>query len=122
MEHSGSVIAGRPLREVEIPAAVQQVAAGRLARPVWENELGGLTFEVGTRPGRWFVKWAPANGHLDPRRWQPDHSQLSVDEALALIADAPPVDHLVVCHGDACAPNTLIGDDGACVGHVDLGP
>jgi len=33
----------------------------------------------------------------------------------------PPVDRLVVCHGDACAPNTLIGDDGACSGHVDLG-
>jgi kanamycin kinase len=36
-------------------------------------------------------------------------------------ADAPPPDRLVVCHGDACAPNTLIGDDGRCSGHVDLG-
>jgi len=27
----------------------------------------------------------------------------------------------VVCHGDACAPNTLIGDDGRFVAHVDLG-
>lgn len=35
--------------------------------------------------------------------------------------DAPPADRLVVCHGDACAPNTLIGDDGRCSGHVDLG-
>jgi len=26
-----------------------------------------------------------------------------------------------VCHGDACAPNTLIGEDGRCCGHVDLG-
>jgi kanamycin kinase len=34
--------------------------------------------------------------------------------------DAPPADRLVVCHGDACAPNTLISDDGACAGHVDL--
>jgi kanamycin kinase len=34
---------------------------------------------------------------------------------------APPADQLVVCHGDACAPNTLIGDDGRCSGHVDLG-
>ena len=33
----------------------------------------------------------------------------------------PPIDRLVVCHGDACAPNTLIGDDGSCAGHVDLG-
>jgi kanamycin kinase len=35
--------------------------------------------------------------------------------------DAPPVDLLVVCHGDACPPNTLIGDDAQCSGHVDLG-
>jgi kanamycin kinase len=33
----------------------------------------------------------------------------------------PPVDRLVVCHGDACAPNTLIDDDGTFSGHVDLG-
>jgi kanamycin kinase len=26
-----------------------------------------------------------------------------------------------VCHGDACAPNTLIDDAGRCCGHVDLG-
>jgi kanamycin kinase len=37
------------------------------------------------------------------------------------VAQPPPVDRLVVCHGDACAPNTLIGDDGSFVGHVDLG-
>jgi kanamycin kinase len=35
-------------------------------------------------------------------------------------ADAPSADRLVVCHGDACAPNTLIADDGTCAGHVDL--
>jgi kanamycin kinase len=40
---------------------------------------------------------------------------------LSWIGDAPPADRLVVCHGDACAPNTLIGDDGLCSGHVDLG-
>lgn len=32
----------------------------------------------------------------------------------------PPVDLLVVCHGDACAPNTLIDTHGAVAGHVDL--
>jgi kanamycin kinase len=35
--------------------------------------------------------------------------------------EPPPVDLLVVCHGDACCPNTLIGDDGRWSGHVDLG-
>jgi kanamycin kinase len=36
-------------------------------------------------------------------------------------AEAPESDRLVVCHGDACAPNTLVGDDGRWSGHVDLG-
>ena len=30
------------------------------------------------------------------------------------------IDRLVVCHGDACAPNTLL-DDGTVAAHVDLG-
>lgn len=33
----------------------------------------------------------------------------------------PPIDRLVVCHGDACAPNTLLDDEGRWSGHVDLG-
>ena len=32
----------------------------------------------------------------------------------------PPVDVLVVCHGDACMPNTLLDDAGRPLGHVDL--
>lgn len=32
----------------------------------------------------------------------------------------PPSDRLVVCHGDPCTPNTLIGADGRWSGHVDL--
>ncbi|MFJ4223101.1 phosphotransferase [Microbacterium sp. NPDC089695] len=33
---------------------------------------------------------------------------------------APSVDRLVVCHGDACVPNTLLDDDGHPLAHVDL--
>jgi kanamycin kinase len=40
---------------------------------------------------------------------------------LRLIDEAPPVDRLVVCHGDACAPNTLIDDCGRFLAIVDLG-
>ncbi|WP_024876383.1 aminoglycoside 3'-phosphotransferase [Saccharomonospora piscinae] len=39
----------------------------------------------------------------------------------ARLADSPPTDREVVCHGDACAPNTLLHDDGTVSGHVDLG-
>lgn len=42
-------------------------------------------------------------------------------EARARLADAPDHDRLVVCHGDACAPNTLLADDGRWAAHVDLG-
>ncbi|GAB4083415.1 aminoglycoside 3'-phosphotransferase [Myceligenerans cantabricum] len=38
-----------------------------------------------------------------------------------LTGPAPPVDRLVVCHGDACVPNTLLHDDGTFAAHVDLG-
>lgn len=40
------------------------------------------------------------------------------------LLEPPPVDRLVVCHGDACSPNTLLADDGEggarVTGHVDL--
>lgn len=37
------------------------------------------------------------------------------------LREPPPADRLVVCHADACCPNTLIGDDGRWIAHVDLG-
>lgn len=42
-------------------------------------------------------------------------------DARAALGEPPEVDRLVVCHGDACAPNTLLDDDGRWTGHVDLG-
>ncbi|MCC2334784.1 aminoglycoside 3'-phosphotransferase [Cellulomonas wangsupingiae] len=56
-----------------------------------------------------------------PAAWSPEHRALSADEARARLLEPPPADELVVCHGDACAPNTLIGDDGTWAAHVDLG-
>ncbi|GGM60550.1 aminoglycoside 3'-phosphotransferase [Microbacterium saperdae] len=38
----------------------------------------------------------------------------------AELRDAPSIDRLVVCHGDACMPNTLLDDAGRPVGFVDL--
>jgi aminoglycoside phosphotransferase len=206
------------MSEKPAPAPVAAVAAGRPAREVWQNMLGGRTFEVGSGPSRCFVKWTPAasgidladeasrmawagaftpvprvigrgadeagswlvtsalpgqsavmprwqadpaaavaaigeglramhdtlpvracpfswmaadrladarrrarDGRIDPAGWHEEHQPLGTGRALDLLADIPPADRLVVCHGDACAPNTLITDDGRWSGHVDLG-
>ena len=181
------MVAGPPRGDVVVPTPVALVASGRDVRAVWENERGGLTFEVGRGVERVFVKWSPAGSmiHLGreaerlawarpftvvakvidqgaddagswlvtealsgesavSERWQADpavavtaigqglrhlHDALPVDECPYSWSiedrggsrDAPPIDRLVVCHGDPCAPNTLVGDDGTCSGHVDLG-
>ncbi|MEL7974277.1 aminoglycoside 3'-phosphotransferase [Isoptericola sp. F-RaC21] len=46
-------------------------------------------------------------------------ARLSPD-ARARVGDVPDVDRLVVCHGDPCAPNTLLDDGGRWTAHVDL--
>jgi kanamycin kinase len=51
----------------------------------------------------------------------------SVETRLAGVDDdalysSPPIDRLVVCHGDACAPNAIIDDDGEFSGYVDADP
>jgi aminoglycoside phosphotransferase len=50
-----------------------------------------------------------------------DHRRLGIERALELVAEIPPLDRLVVCHGDTCAPNTIIQEDGTWSGIVDLG-
>jgi aminoglycoside phosphotransferase len=62
-----------------------------------------------------------AEGRLDPGGWHEIHQRLGVAEVLGRGAEIPPVDQLVVCHGDACAPNTLLDPDGRWSGHVDFG-
>jgi kanamycin kinase len=83
--------------------------------------VAGCPFDrsAGTRLAE--VRLRASGGLLDPRTWQPAHVALPVAEVLARLADVPDVDRLVVCHGDACSPNTLVDDDGRWSGHVDLG-
>ncbi|MFP5320638.1 MAG: phosphotransferase [Acidimicrobiia bacterium] len=196
-----SVPASPPPPDVAVPDEVRQLARGRTLRPVWRNEVGGLTFAVGEPPES-YVKWLPAGvdpllvdlageaarlrwasawtpvpevldegrgeagwwlitralpgrSAVDPR-WLADpetavraigtglrrlHDALPVDDCpfdwspatrlrhlqpafeheRGRLAEPPPVDRLVVCHGDACAPNTLLDDAGAWLAHVDLG-
>jgi kanamycin kinase len=56
-----------------------------------------------------------------PDRWFAEHRHLAIDEAWARLGNPPPLGKLVVCHGDACVPNTLLGEDGGFAAHVDLG-
>lgn len=62
-----------------------------------------------------------ARGEIDIRNSQVEHRDLSLESALNRLESPPPVDSLVVCHGDACAPNTLLDVHGRVSGHVDLG-
>ena len=212
-------IASRPSGPVAVPERVRAIAGADAVEPVWQNQLGGLTFRLTATAGERFVKWSspggeaaaklgaeaqrlawaaawapvprvldagrddtgawlvtrgiPARSAVDPRwvadprvavraigrglrllhgalpvaacpfewsvgsrlqavdqriasgmrpdEWFPEHRSLSVSYARGLLDDAPEPDLTVVCHGDACAPNTLIGDDGAFAAHVDLG-
>lgn len=67
------------------------------------------TLPVGTCPFSWSVSQRIARARAEG---------VVVDASLE---NPPSIDRLVVCHGDACAPNTLIAGDGSCAGHVDLG-
>ncbi len=53
-----------------------------------------------------------------PQEWD---SEGWVGQRPTSLGVAPVVDDPVLVHGDACAPNTLIDDAGAWVGHVDFG-
>ncbi len=173
--------------DVPIPEIVITLAAGQDAELVWRNELGGLTYRIGST----IVKWNPRQSGVDLRReherlkWistrhpaprvvsagADDRAQWLVTaalpgetavsdswrarptEALRAIAAGlraihaispvgmpsgwttqswvsaeppslgprPSVDDPVVVHGDACAPNTLISEEGEWSGNVDFG-
>jgi kanamycin kinase len=182
-----STPSGCPEEPVVVPGVVTRLAAGADVRPVWHNELDGLTFELGTGPGRRFVKWQPPGAgpalaeEVDRLRWagryarvpevldhgvddgggewlltaglpgesavaarwleRPEAAVVAIGEGLRALHDALPVAECpfiwrtedgdpgpevdpaqrVVCHGDACAPNTLLDRSGRWTGHVDLG-
>ena len=61
------------------------------------------------------------SGEIDRREWDATHVPIDLSTALAAVSDIPEVDRLVVCHGDTCAPNTLIDECGRWSGHVDFG-
>ncbi|WP_174565367.1 aminoglycoside 3'-phosphotransferase [Rhodococcoides yunnanense] len=60
-----------------------------------------------------------------PWRWDPEtRADNAVRRGIhvgSTLRDTPEIDRLVVCHGDACCPNTILADDGQVSGHVDFG-
>lgn len=67
------------------------------------------------------IRRRAALGAIHAERWHATHRHLELERAIAMLSEPPAIDRLVVCHGDSCAPNTLLGEDGRCIGHVDLG-
>ncbi len=192
-----------PAADLPVPARVRALAGAARLTPLWENELGGVTFRAdpphdGEAPPRVIkfgphdpegpmldeaerLEWAatftpvpevfdagrdsshewlvtslvPGRSAVDPA-WiaKPTIAAFAAGAALRRLHDAlpvidcpfdwsvetrihnarfrgfdipeflltpPEIDVLVVCHGDACVPNTLLNDDGSLAAHVDLG-
>lgn len=59
------MIAGPPTVSVPIPDSVRALADTAGIRPVWRNELGGVTFQLDRAAGRRFVKWQPRGCPID---------------------------------------------------------
>ncbi len=211
------MVAGAPKGGIRVPGVVRELAGERSIEPVWRNELGGLTFRLGSAADAQYLKWAPlgsganldlerqklqwaitytpvpkvvdcgseadgtwlvtegiigdnavapqwkanpqraavaigkalrsmhdslplnecpfswstesrikdigirsAEDQLDPKGWSSDVQDRSLDDALARVESPPQEELLVLCHGDACAPNTLLNDRGDWVAHLDL--
>ncbi len=60
-----------------------------------------------------------------PFDWSPTHRLTHLkpqhEHLRPQLARPPAPDRRVVCHGDPCAPNTVVDGDGRWIGHVDLG-
>ncbi len=62
-----------------------------------------------------------ASGELPVERPVGPHPRLRAAHAVAWLEREMPDEDPVVCHGDPCAPNTLLADDGSWLALVDVG-
>jgi kanamycin kinase len=116
------------------------IAASSAVEPRWKAEPATAVTAIGVGlrqlhdgvraedcPFVWGVEYrlARARQRLEagegPEHWHPEHRRLTVEQARARLSVPPAVDRLVVCHGDACAPNSLLSEDGRFAAIVDLG-
>ncbi|MGN7966227.1 phosphotransferase [Microbacterium sp. 22179] len=83
-------------------AEIAVPAVGRALRMLHD------TLPVADCPWEWSVHWRVSNASKRGVVVPPE------------LHEAPPIDRLVVCHGDACMPNTLLDAAGEPAAHVDL--
>jgi kanamycin kinase len=132
---------GQEYVKVSPPEWAHHLVAER-DRLAWAVEYVRVPGVLGAGEGWLHTEGLPGRSAVDPQ-WVADprtaaraigaglrllHDRLPVDACpfgpppwVMGSSSSMPIDRLVVCHGDACAPNTLIGDDGRPSGHVDLG-
>ncbi|VEG58387.1 aminoglycoside phosphotransferase [Mycolicibacterium aurum] len=133
--------AGAPAEFVKVyPDDVAHLLALEVTRLRWARPYTPVPIVLGSGPGWMHTAAVAGRSAVDPI-WsdRPATAATAIGSGLRMLHDALPVagcpfgrpswvrgpapvaDRLVVCHGDACAPNTLMADDGSCSGHVDLG-
>lgn len=83
-------------------------------------------FDVGSCPFNWSadsrrqnVERRVEHGLLNDHEFSLEFSGMTISAALDELRVVPAED-LVVCHGDACAPNTLLNERGDWIAHVDF--
>jgi kanamycin kinase len=121
------------------PAAHAALLTAESVRLRWAGLFISAPRVLDEGPGWLHTAGLPGRSAVDPRwRTDPETAARAIGTGLRIMHDALPVtgcpfgppslvtpgpvpDRLVVCHGDACAPNTLMNDAGQFVGHVDLG-
>jgi aminoglycoside phosphotransferase len=119
--------------------ATEEIQAENAVSPRWNKEPYTATAAIGTGLRAlhdalpldncaflWTVEQRLQNieekavdGGFENHVWSEEFANLTIEHAIAELKNIPELD-LVVCHGDACAPNTLIGEDGEWVAHVDF--
>lgn len=121
------------------PAEHAPLLTDEAVRLRWAGQYIAVPPVLGEGEGWLHTVGLPGRSAVDPR-WSDDpetaaraigaglramHDALPVADCPfgrpSWVGDVPDPDRLVVCHGDACSPNTLMSDDGAFVGHVDIG-
>lgn len=101
--------------EIAVHALGAGLRAFHDALPVEESEF---SWSVSDRLSAFEQRIASGES---PDDWSEEYTRAGVSKVRELLGDPPAIDKLVVCHGDACAPNTLLDAAGSFVGHVDMG-